>query len=122
MEAKDFRLGNLVKSVLTKKPYEIDLWALRVIQEGNYQNSYDTETKVFEPIRLTEDVLTKKFQFIKKGISKKSFCPIFSLNGINLEQSNSGNFYYRKKPILYVHKLQNLYYELKDEELKLKSK
>jgi len=45
---------------------------------------------------------------------------------VDVEFSFSGNLYYynvskdRRKPLIHVHKLQNLHYELKDEELKIK--
>lgn len=44
-----------------------------------------------------------------------------SLNKIDkilkINVSNSGNFYHGNRPVRYVHKIQNLYYELMDEEL-----
>ena len=139
MEAKDFRLGNLVKSVLTKKTYEIDLWALRVIEEGNYQNSHDTETKVFVPIQLTEQWLLD-FGFKKKentniyvkcmhkisGEKLKSLAVYIDENKhtialidyyTGVEKTDLLHFDYE-----YVHQLQNLFSALTGEELKLKSK
>jgi hypothetical protein len=117
MEAKDFRLGNLVKSVLTKKPYEIDLWALRVIEEGNYQNSYDTETKVFELIPLTEQ------WFLDFGFEKINTA-WFGIGNfrINISFDVEWGLNWMGVRLKYLHQLQNLYFALTNEELKLKSK
>lgn len=123
MEAKEFRIGNTVRSVLTKKPVQIDLWALRVIEEGNYQNSYDTKTKVFRPIPLTEQVLIDCDAVdVTMKIRKKGVLKTYELHGVRFDLSNSGNIYhvYSGKLIPYLHRLQNLIFELKDVELEYK--
>jgi hypothetical protein len=120
MTANEFRIGNYVNGVLTNEVVEIDPWALRVIQEGNYQNSYDQETRVFEPIQLTEDLITR---FGGKRIIVEEY-PIFSLAPFNIE------FYENECVVLiggqvevrikWVHQLQNLYFAFTGEELTLK--
>lgn len=134
MKATELRIGNLVNGVLTQKPYIIDAWALREMESGNYQNSQDTETKVFEPIPLTEEWLLK-FGFSKQDY-KMSGCYIYKLGTIIIMNSFLDNG--RKDmgitvegispptwslaDLYFVHQLQNLYFALIGEELTFKSK
>lgn len=118
MKANELRIGNLVNGVLTQKPYIIDAWALREMESGNYQNSQDTETKVFEPIPLTREWLIK-FKF--EGLEKD--CRTFFKKGkFKVELTNGGNVYYNRNIFISsVHQLQNLYFALTGEELTFKS-
>jgi len=137
MEANELRLGNLVTATLTNEIYEIGIWALRVIEDGNYQNSYDTETKVYEPIPLTEEWLLK-FDIIKLNFTTdmpKSFQkPDIDEDGniwytwvkgaFNLEIQKNGEIWFEVYShyihVKYVHQLQNLYFALTSEELTIK--
>lgn len=127
MEANELRLGNLVTATLTNEIYEIGIWALRVIEDGNYQNSYDTETKVYEPIPLTEEWLLK-FGFNKepdKSFTKRDIAIFldkrFSSNLFMQENQGDFTWFSYECKIEYVHQVQNLYFALTGEELILKS-
>jgi hypothetical protein len=124
MKIQDFRIGNYVKSVLDGSIYEIDLWALRVIQDGNYQNSYHPDVKVFETIEVTADILLK-FGF-KKVKDIEDYTNVYQLKGFSVSLDDYINVFvdwvdreddsiccYEE---LHVHTLQNLYYELMDKE------
>ena len=131
MKSNELRLGNLVIATLTNEIYEIGIWALRVIEDGNYQNSYDTETKVYEPIPLTEEWL-ERLGFKLCGYELLSWehetlLEGFQLTGINWADADEPNYQFLNYnigdnifSIHYVHQLQNLYFALTGEELKLK--
>jgi hypothetical protein len=115
MKATELRIGNLVNYKIVDKlderkewfePCEIDAVDLQVI-DSDYQ-----------PIPLTKEWFLK-FGFIETT-SKSGLIRNFTKGNFKLEMSNSGNFYFGKKLTPYVHKLQNLYYELEDNELTLK--
>ena len=126
MKSTELRIGNLVNGVLTNKPYTIDSWALREMENGNYQNSYDTETKVFVPIPLTEEWL------LNFGFEKVSFNNDFRIDILNdwglIYDSDikkiciDTGLNSKYLEIQYVHQLQNLYFALCGEELTFKSK
>jgi hypothetical protein len=132
MKAKELRIGNLVNGVLTQKPYIIDAWALREMESGNYQNSQDTETKVFEPIPLTEEWLLK-FGFIRhhydyandviyiKNIADNEIDNAEFEWGVYPNELGSGIQIKNRKSLKYVHEIQNLYFALIGEELTFKS-
>jgi hypothetical protein len=86
MTANEFRIGNYVNGVLTNDVVEIDPWALRVIQEGNYQNSYDQETRAFEPIQLTEDLITR-FGGKKIIVEEYRYTLIIIFGNLNYERT-----------------------------------
>lgn len=127
MKASELRIGNLVNGVLTQKPYIIDAWALREMESGNYQNSQDTETKVFEPIPLTEEWLLK-FGF-EKNLNSNNIIYYILAGKCLLEYNLTHNIADIVKKvhldlfidIKYVHQLQNLYFALTGEELTFKS-
>jgi hypothetical protein len=132
MKVQDFRVGNYVKSVLDDSIYEIDLWSLRVIQDGNYQNSYHPDVKVFEPIPLTRELLLKvgfdqcgyEFLFWEHDKIKG-----FQLAGINWVDEDIPEYQFLNYEvgtkifsIHYLHQLQNLYFVLTGEELTFEHK
>jgi hypothetical protein len=131
MKATELRIGNLVNGVLTQKPYIIDAWALREMESGNYQNSQDTETKVFEPIQLTEEWLLK-FGFIRhhydyandviyiKNIADNEIDNAEFEWGVYPNELGSGIQIKNRKSLKYVHQLQNLYFALTGKELVVK--
>lgn len=117
MKANELRIGNYINGVLVNGTYTVDIWALRIIQEGNFQNSYNTDLKVFEPIPLTEQ------WFLKFGFYKNIDTLLFEKSGFQIDLSvlkchfylpSFGDWY---KEIEYVHQLQNLYFALTGEEL-----
>jgi hypothetical protein len=138
MKAKDLRINNLVNAVMTNEVYSIDLWALNVIEEGNYQNSHNTKTKVFKPIPLTEEWLLK-FGFEKviyesdetgygtdyeldiKGVGLISYSDDFScaLFGSKESSKDELGFLPNWDNCKHVHQFQNLYFALTGQELTL---
>jgi hypothetical protein len=128
MKATELRIGNLVTAVLSDETYKIDVWALRCIDDGNYQNSNYPKTKVFQPIQLTEEWL------LKFGFEDKKTC--FNLSKREELGHDFGDFAVSKYDdtqmkvwrgdryiggchIQHVHQLQNLYFALTNEELTL---
>ena len=126
MKATELRIGNLVTAVLSDETYKIDVWALRCIDDGNYQNSNYPKTKVFQPIPLTEERL------LKFGFEDKQTC--FNLSKREKLGHDFGDFAVSKYDdtqmkvwrgdryigvchIQYVHQLQNLCFALTNEEL-----
>lgn len=73
-----------------------------------------------KPIQLTEEILVNwcgaKEVMAKRGVLKE-----FVLKTVRIEMSNSGNFYYKnsKTDLQYLHRLQNLFHSLRNEELPL---
>ena len=70
-----------------------------------------------KPIQLTKEVLLRcgaKEVQAKRGVLKE-----FVLKTVRIEMSNSGNFYYKhsKTDLQYLHRLQNLFHSLRNEEL-----
>jgi hypothetical protein len=118
MKANDLRIGNLVNTVLTNEIYAVDLWALSVIKGGNYQNSHDTNTKVFKPIELTKEWLLKfGFKQILERVYIKNYHYGYEFGITNIFIIKNDNCFMRYKHIQYVHQLQNLYFALTNEEL-----
>jgi hypothetical protein len=137
-----YDIGNYVLSTLTKKPTKLDAWGLKTIIDGNQQNSYHPEIKVFEPILISE-YWHNKFGVYKNGFGNFEYklprkqninCTlIFTSDYIMLHQLDVGD-----KPInahliaiwnkdvtrreIYVHEWQNLYLLLSGEKLKIKRK
>ena len=123
MEAKDLRIGNYIdytterEIVTMQTTYEY----LRLIHNGN---------KNFKPIQLTEEWLLKfgfkynKLQFCSNTIivhqyKIKGICLSIDERKVNKhEYSFFGNNFIRT--VKHVHQLQNLYFALTGEELKLK--
>lgn len=74
--------------------------------------------RAFNGVPTTEEWLLKfgfKLAKPKRGMQKS-----FKKNNLRINMSNSGNFYHGNKLKSYIHKIQNLYYELEDEELTIK--
>ena len=125
MKANDLRIGNLVNTVVTNEIYAVDLWALSVIKGGNYQNSHDTNTKVFKPIELTKEWLLK-FGFEKKyddlnWYIKGNYCFSF-LKELDLIVFKIKFQTIGICTIKYVHEAQNIYFALTGEELSYDTK
>lgn len=137
-----YDIGNYVLSTLTKKPTKLDASGLKTIIDGNQQNSYHPEIKVFEPIIISE-YWHNKFGVYKNGFGNFEYklprklnisCTlIFTGDYVMLHQLDIGD-----KPIdanvisiwnkdltkreMFVHEFQNLYLMLSGEKLKIKRK
>ena len=104
MEASEMRVGNFVLNVMNQ---------IITVDWGQIKYAKD-----FKPIPLSE-VWLIKFRF--KGVPhKKGVQAAYKKGSVRINISNSGNCYYKNKYVYYVHKLQNLYYELENKELTLK--
>lgn len=124
MLIQELRIGNLVNSVLTDETYIIDIWALRTIEDGNYQNGHNTAKKVFKPILLTEEWLIK-FGFKIYGKDDMPNSPSdwnWGKIGFNISLTyETKKVQYTNINLEYVHQLQNLYFALTNKELIIKS-
>lgn len=119
MEARELRIGNLVKSEIGLLKVESILGSTFRIYCHSLEEDYlaDYSINNIQPIPLTEDLLLKMgFTFKSYGYSEnewKQWCYNgYYLNGFRC--TTSGN------EIQYVHTLQNLYFALTGEELTLK--
>lgn len=71
------------------------------------------------PIYLSVDYL--KLVGFKEVKARSGIAAAYKKGSIRINQSNSGNFYFGKTSIPYVHRLENLYYDIEGEELIMKS-
>lgn len=106
MEVRELRAG-----VLVYRCSEI------VICNPEYILECESYPDKFEPIPLNEERLLN-FGFIKVK-PRSGVRSAYINNGIRIEKSNSGLFYY-KGNLIKVHQLQNLYFALTGKELSLK--
>ena len=108
MKARELRTGNWVRNKITK--YEFKVIIIDVTETTTQTRS--------EPIPLTEQWLID-FGF-ELSIDKDSGCGYAVLGEFNLWIDNGKIIYWKVKgsvECLYVHKLQNLFYELEGTEL-----
>lgn len=124
MKASDLRLGNYVWNEVQNIPVVVDL---RILNDQYYADKGVKQG--WPPIRLNEEWLLK-LGFIKDG---ECFYKEFKAQGeffifsnktpVALANQISAPFYFTHKtlkPLIHVHQLQNLYYALVEEELKIK--
>ena len=145
MEAKEFRIGNFmldednelcqICSLISEKHSEYEGYGNISGEEGDYKIEYPEKdgiwlTKVLNPIPLTEQWL------LKLGFTKISEGNFSIGNSIitkimweddepewKFKRILSSDIYYYKRsmlPIDNIHQLQNLYFALTGEELKIK--
>lgn len=118
---KELRIGNYVKRRSKDELLKVDLALLAKIQRQPF---------LFKPIPLTEEWMLK-FGANKRDIGDSCiyFVELELNNFFHLEISDEGyiiiecdDSYYSKhlKHLKYVHQLQNLWFDLKGEELTLK--
>lgn len=122
MKAEELRIGNWVLGVLTKEPIEIDWICLKHLIDGNIQNVYNPNIKVYEPIQLTEEWLYK-FNFEQYHdnprlerfyVLKTGYYPF------QVYVERDFRIYWQPNTRLeHVHQLQNLYFALTGSELTL---
>jgi hypothetical protein len=120
MRANDLRLGNYVHNIGRKLIRVLSIDEDNIYGKGVYSDEYSKirSLSCTYRISLTQDWLVKfGFEFLKP---KSGTQGVFSNGKINLTLSNSGNIYYKNISLLYVNQLQNLYYALQEEELKIK--
>jgi hypothetical protein len=120
MNTQDFRIGNKVfyegKVQEISSLHSDNTLRLRENKESKCHGCYKVNR--IEPIQLTEEILVNwcgaKEVMAKRGILKE-----FVLKTVRIEMSNSGNFYYKnsKTDLQYLHRLQNLFHSLRNEEL-----
>ncbi len=122
IKTNQLRIGNYLmgsKIVQVKSIFDENTVGL---DRGNPYHVFAEEPfkPCLNPIRLTEEWIIE-FGAIQIK-SKPGVRSCYSLFGIKFEVSNSGNVYHSqmRKPIVYVHRLQNLIFELKDIELTVK--
>ena len=117
LKAEEVRLGNHV--LYNGVPHVVDRLIRRSIRTIPASKGMTVDD--YEPIPLTEEWL-EKFGFISDGV-------VWMKDNIAIGDYKSGYFYipfavriaYRHpNEIKYVHRLQNLYFALRDEELTLK--
>jgi hypothetical protein len=126
MKANELRIGNLVsQNGFFGYVYSIESALPRQEQRFSdkdlvtlFDNGITTMTiDEIKPIPLTEEWLVK-FGFNE---FEKNYRTFFVNNKFKIEMSNTGNIYYNKLWIPYVHTLQNLYFSLTGVELDLTS-
>lgn len=129
MKANEFRIGNHVTIWNPKHRPEQTGRMLKVI--GIKEESvtlYDDQTpldsgfgqlmKHIAPIYLSVDYLISVgFKEVK---ARRGVAAAYKKGSIRINRSNSGNFYFGKTSIPYVHRLENLYYDIECEELIIK--
>lgn len=134
MEAKELRIGNLVQFNWSEKkePLEVmdlsfDSNKLGLIPLNNRLGCTWRYSEI-EGIPITEEWL-ERFGFKNSGstwwdinIGKNNYEDLISVNikGLEAWVGNIGDFYYAvKTKCEYIHQVQNLYFALTGEELKL---
>lgn len=119
MKPEELRLGNLIT---VAHESNIPVIKINSFYESGIVEKYGKSHKfsLLLPIELTEEWLMK-FGF-EKANPRAGIAAAYKKGGIRISISNSGNFYWKNKPIYCVHILQNVYYfnELTGEELKTK--
>lgn len=130
MKANEFRIGNHVTIWNPKHRPEQTGRMLKVVGiKEDLSTLYDEQTpwdsgfgqfiKYLAPIYLSVDYLVSVgFKEVK---ARSGVAAAYKKGSIRINQSNSGNFYFGKTSIPYVHKLENLYYDIEGEELIMKS-
>jgi len=112
MKANELRIGNWVHSGLTDTDFIIDAHDIRNISAG-FDNGKT------QPILLTEEWLLK-FGFEFNNLNETYFFEKFSFRLYLRENELYHNWMGGNVFIKHVHQLQNLYFALTGEELKIK--
>jgi hypothetical protein len=120
MKANELRIGNYLQDNVTKTTVKVvelskDCISTYVIDRSKYPLKDGWK---LEPIPLTEEWLLR-FGFEKRSIIKQN--DSYYLNGKVVWATENGFRYFQNRDIIkYVHQLQNIYFALTGEELKLK--
>ncbi|MGY0035676.1 hypothetical protein [Pedobacter sp. NJ-S-72] len=120
MQTSELRIGNYVKTILTNDPIKV----ASISGEGINDFTGRKADEIF-PVPITEDWLVKKFGFKNNGqgyyqhpefnfflyyVQEDDYFDCYKQVPANDE---TGDF----KSMQHIHKLQNLFFELFDEEL-----
>ena len=125
MKANELRIGNYIELRCLDKSLshckELVEWS---VEKYNFTHSkdlyYGNDDWEYRPIPLTEEWLLKfGFEFLK-GVKGSEFLDCYDYNRFQVK-NNFGVFFWYHVQIKYVHQLQNLYFALTGEELKLKN-
>lgn len=124
MKANELRLGNyvmynsmvmIVSEILSPKPRKDERYNNKyVIELFDGEGLIDATLEEISPIPLTEEWL------LKLGYNNNIFKHIFEIGEFYFTKDED-SFFYNSSEIKYVHKTQNLYYALKEEELTIKN-
>lgn len=111
IKPQELRIGNIVRLKSKNKDYVID---------SGYEIDTGTDSDDFEPTELTEDWLLK-FGYDR---NKNEYC-ISGHDRFNVFQSVKGPYIFCDdeksiRYVKYVHELQNIFFALTGEELKIK--
>lgn len=129
MTAKEFRIGNHVTVWNPKHRPEQNGRMMKVVGiKEEAVTLYDDQTpwdsgfgqlmKYIAPIYLSVDYLISVgFKEVK---ARSGIAAAYKKGSIRINRSNSGNFYFGKTSIPYVHRLENLYYDIEGKELTIK--
>lgn len=133
MKIEELRVGNYVKYISSENDYCEITGVLSDDNGGNvYVNAvmpFDATLEDIEPIPLTEVILIKLgFEHIKEcetyviETSKDTFLVIDKQEekGLRITIQEFGDYVVLKEGCSHLHQLQNLYFDLTGEELKLK--
>jgi hypothetical protein len=116
MKNTELRIGNYVE-VYGKVETIVDVMCDCV----NTLNIEGAHYGLVNPIPLTEEWL-EKFGFEERRYKKQGVLRSYIKKGNSMHMTNSGNIVYgfKSKMLFGVHELQNLYFALTGEELKIK--
>lgn len=125
MDAKELRIGNYF---LDENGNFSEMSGYYIHELSRLENNPKIKTiaSKFKPIPLTEDLFEKLTSNFTKGVNRDgSLWIAFHNMHIGIYFHNELKYYYyhtnnlQSKPILFVHRFQNLIFELSDIELKL---
>ena len=116
MTANELRIGNLFKTDEIVFVYSIKF----IHTIGKYRVYVDNVNENYKDALFLDEInaipLTEEW-LAKFGFENKT--KTFVLNNISIKQQTKGYFFYLSIMIQYVHQLQNLYFALTGEELKI---
>lgn len=121
ISANELIIGNYLLSVKTGKSVIVDWLVIKHIQDGNRQCPPYDMSLVYEPIKLTEELLLKCgfFYDCDSDTYKISDCTL-QIDLSDFEIPEAIVFGESLRYIKYLHQMQNLYYALCGKELEIK--
>ena len=130
MDSKELRIGNHVTIWNPKHRPEQTGRMLKVVgikedvailydEQTPWDSGFGQFIKYLAPIYLSVDYLVSVG--FKEVTARSGVAAAYKKGSIRINVSNSDNFYFRKTLIPYVHRLENLYYDIEGEELIMKS-
>lgn len=120
MKASELRIGNRLNFYVSNLDETYTGGVVTAITEDKlHLNGLYVPLDAIKFIPITEETLIKVG--FKKVKPRSGIAEAYLLKGIRIHMSNSGNWYYKKRSLYGLHDLQNLYFALKEEELKIKT-